>query len=64
MNEMRAKAIKLLEALAEPCDQSRKNNEHSWRTCRACLAGEEANTNAGKTLLRMLLTEMKKKASA
>lgn len=58
MNETRAKALKLLDALAAehepPCEQA----DHEWRECRTCLAAELVATQSGKRLLRILLEEL------
>jgi len=35
------KIVALLKSIAAPCQSDRKNAEHSWRTCRHCLALQE-----------------------
>jgi len=53
--EMRAKAMKLLEAMCEPCTSVKQTDEHEWRKCRRCLAHNEAETAHGIELLAVLL---------
>ena len=38
----------LLKSLCVPCDD---NDEHTWRTCRRCLASEEIETESARKLL-------------
>ena len=59
MTETRAKAIKLLEALAAEHEPPFEKADHEWRECRTCLAVELAATQSGKRLLRILLEELK-----
>lgn len=56
--EKRAKALKLLEAMVEPCKHQQKSGEHEWRKCRRCLAHNEADSWQGVELLAVLLAEL------
>lgn len=55
--EIVQKAWKLIEALAEPCEQP-NGDDHGWSTCRRCLAAEEVDTKEARMLFRVLLGEM------
>ena len=59
MAETRAKALKLLEALAAEHEPPFEKADHEWTFCRMCLAVELAATKHGKQLLRILLAELK-----
>jgi len=59
-DERRSKALKLLEAMVEPCEHQQKSGEHEWRKCRRCLAHREAETAHGTALLVVLLTELQR----
>lgn len=48
------KAWKLIEALAEECEQP-AGDEHAWRRCRRCLAVAELDRHSARALLRTLL---------
>jgi hypothetical protein len=49
------KALKLLEAIAEPHDQP-EGDDHAWRRCRRCLALEEAGREHGRKLIGEIAT--------
>jgi len=53
--ETHAKAMKLLEALCEPCELLDSDEaEHEWRKCRRCLAHHEAASRDGREMFRVL----------
>lgn len=54
--ERRAKALKLLEAITEPCEMT-TDGDHEWRRCRSCLARFELDRVANRSLLRELLPQ-------
>lgn len=54
MTDREKKAWKLIEALAEPCEQP-DGDDHAWRRCRRCLALQELDTKGARSLLRDLL---------
>lgn len=56
----RAKALKLLEAMVQPCEDQRKSGEHEWRKCRRCLAHQLAEEAHGTELLAGLFTELQR----
>ena len=56
--ELLPKAIKLLEALAEPHEQD-CNDDHRWSRCRKCLAQEELNHKGVDDLLLALLAKVR-----
>lgn len=55
MKPQHAKALKLLEALAEDCENVKRSGDHAWRRCRACLAREELDHVGIKEMLRDFL---------
>ncbi len=52
-----AKAIKLLEAIAEDCE-TKGDAEHAWRRCRHCLGVAELETKNARRLIREVLAEL------
>lgn len=55
-DEVALKAWKLIEALAEKCDQ-RDYDDHAWRECRRCLALAELEVKGAHRLMRALLRQ-------
>lgn len=54
----RDKAIALLKSLAADCENNLKNDEHSWRRCRHCLAIAECESTDARLLLGALAREI------
>jgi hypothetical protein len=54
MTQYERKAFKLIEALAEPCNEGR-DGDHRWSRCRRCLAIQELDERGARELMRHLL---------